>query len=343
MESHHDEPDARCISPFALLALQGFSARELKKGAEAVRALVLSTLRVLTKVPVVQAALGDAAVDASDEALLDMTDVEAPEQLATLRELVVAHWRTDGVAAVLEALRTSSDSAAYLGSNEWIQFWLDEAGRVLSPGYVPTDEDMLKLRRPTSGAMELPFTMGGSDFVLVDVGGQTHEMRTWMHELDKNVQGVIMFVSLADFDKTGGAALGSALGDRSAGGKTQKPSELAAGFCMLNEVLLATPALEKIPIVVVLNKMDLFDQRIRSKASKFYKFFADCPKDVARKPKAARLWLADRITNHSDFFPAPHAEMACFCTCATDTSMAETMIDNVINAVLGQLVMDAGF
>ena len=30
---------------------------------------------------------------------------------------------------MLEALRTSSDSAADLGSNEWIQFWLDEAGR----------------------------------------------------------------------------------------------------------------------------------------------------------------------------------------------------------------------
>ena len=65
---------------------------------------------------------------------------------------------------------------------------------------------MLKLRRPTSGAVELDFTMtdagggggGDMDFVLVDVGGQTHERKTWEGQLQmEGLCGVIFLCSLA--------------------------------------------------------------------------------------------------------------------------------------------------
>ena len=100
--------------------------------------------------------------------------------------------RSNAVAQALLEVKAGSDNVSYLSSNEWLQFWLDNAERVLAPGYVPTSEDMLKLRRPTAGMAELPFTVNlhdtDMDFVLVDVGGQTHEMKTWGHELEKPVE-----------------------------------------------------------------------------------------------------------------------------------------------------------
>ena len=79
------------------------------------------------------------------------------------------------------------------GSDEFVQHWIDEAARVLAAGYThATPEDMLRLRRSTSGVHELPFSLpdpaGGKgsvqEYVLVDLGGQVHEMKNWRNELE---------------------------------------------------------------------------------------------------------------------------------------------------------------
>ena len=42
------------------------------------------------------------------------------------------------------------------------------------------------------------------DFVLADVGGQTHEMKTWEAEMGKvGLCGIIFICSLADFNRPG--------------------------------------------------------------------------------------------------------------------------------------------
>ena len=337
-----------------MLHARGFSSEELADGAACIRRMMLDTLRVLLRNTSVQDAMGDAGIDACDRAMGDMAFIdESEEERAQLLALIRAHWRTTAVAAALEALRRGSDHGGWLRSNEWLQWWIEEADRVLAPAYEATPEDMLKLRRSTSGAVELPFAVNvdGKDceFVLVDMGGQVHEMKHWADELAQpNVGGVIFLASLADFDrspqKNSWASSWSIMHSDSkslklASGKRQKPSLLFNELKLLNDLLRGNPFLQRIPLVVMLNKSDLFDQRVAAGA-KFYRHFVDCPKKVARKPHEARRWLARQIETTENFIKAPHAQMACFTSCATDMNNAKRMVEEVLNAVTAENVQN---
>ena len=83
----------------------------------------------------------------------------------------------------LEKLRHDADHDGWLRSNEWLQWWLDEAGRVLGPDYEATPEDMLRLRRPTSGANELPASPEGLGVIDGSVGTRSFEIE-WRMPLD---------------------------------------------------------------------------------------------------------------------------------------------------------------
>jgi hypothetical protein len=65
-----------------------------------------------------------------------------------------------------------SDSAKY---------YMDAVLRLAAPDYVPTDEDILRVRAKTTGITEITFHVEQQKFRLVDVGGQRSERKKWMH------------------------------------------------------------------------------------------------------------------------------------------------------------------
>ena len=233
-------------------------------------------------------------------------------------------------------VKNSHENVTFLRSNEWVLHWIDECDRVLAPDYVPSADDLLKLRRPTSGEQILRFHMRGQAFELVDLGGQTHEMKTWAYHMEQNISGVIFMLSLADFDKrdTHGH-WASAWSSLSSTGEAQSMNRLQEGLQVLNDILRSTPALQVLPLVIMLNKVDLFEDRIK-RGKKFHRYFDACPREFGRNALKARQWLVKEVSAPTDnrFFSAPHGKMTCFSTCATDSSQAEKMIDNVFDAVL---------
>ena len=44
--------------------------------------------------------------------------------------------------------------------------------RIAEPDYLPTEQDILRVRVPTTGIIEYPFDLGKIIFRMVDVGGQ---------------------------------------------------------------------------------------------------------------------------------------------------------------------------
>ena len=128
---------------------------------------------------------GGSPVKECEKALNKLFDATTPEGCATLLNIVQTYWRGEHVKKALVGVACSGESSKVLGGSEWTQYWIDECDRVLVPGYAPTTEDMLKLRRPTNAKQEVAFTMKGGvtgargapdlDFVLIDMGGQSHE------------------------------------------------------------------------------------------------------------------------------------------------------------------------
>ncbi len=80
---------------------------------------------------------------------------------------------------------------------------MEQIGRIASPDYMPSTDDILRCRVKTLGIVETSFHYKGapSDFTLVDVGGQRTERRKWIHVFD-DVTIVLFVVSLSEYDLT---------------------------------------------------------------------------------------------------------------------------------------------
>ncbi|KAK7898414.1 hypothetical protein WMY93_019267 [Mugilogobius chulae] len=84
-----------------------------------------------------------------------------------------------------------SDSAKYFLSN------LD---RLTAPSYIPTEQDILRVRVPTNGILEYRFNIHNIFFRLIDVGGQRSERRKWLHFFENSTL-FIFLAALSEYDQ----------------------------------------------------------------------------------------------------------------------------------------------
>jgi len=69
-----------------------------------------------------------------------------------------------------------------------------------SPGYLPTDQDILRSRVKTTGITETTFRVGELTYRLFDVGGQRSERKKWIHCFE-NVTALVFLVALSEYDQ----------------------------------------------------------------------------------------------------------------------------------------------
>ncbi|VIO86362.1 Uncharacterized protein BM_BM4199 [Brugia malayi] len=80
------------------------------------------------------------------------------------------------------------------------KFFLNSLGRITSPDYSPTTQDILQCRFKTMGIHEINFIYKKVDFKMIDVGGQRSERRKWIHCFD-DVNMVLFVVAMSEFDQ----------------------------------------------------------------------------------------------------------------------------------------------
>ena len=68
--------------------------------------------------------------------------------------------------------------------NDSASYFLNDLCRISKPGYVPTEQDILKCRIRTTGINETSFYYKRMLFVMVDVGGQRSQRKKWLHCFD---------------------------------------------------------------------------------------------------------------------------------------------------------------
>ncbi|KAK4701337.1 hypothetical protein P7C70_g4891, partial [Phenoliferia sp. Uapishka_3] len=84
-----------------------------------------------------------------------------------------------------------SDSAAY---------YFDNLQRITSPGFLPTDEDILRARVRTTGIIEAKFKVKDKVYKVLDVGGQRSERRKWIACFE-NVDVLLFLFAVNEFDQ----------------------------------------------------------------------------------------------------------------------------------------------
>uniref|UniRef100_A0AC35U0J9 G protein subunit alpha q n=1 Tax=Rhabditophanes sp. KR3021 TaxID=114890 RepID=A0AC35U0J9_9BILA len=80
------------------------------------------------------------------------------------------------------------------------KYYLSDVMRLAVPDYLPTEQDILRVRVPTTGIIEYPFDLEQIIFRMVDVGGQRSERRKWIHCFE-NVTSIMFLVALSEYDQ----------------------------------------------------------------------------------------------------------------------------------------------
>ncbi|XP_043591671.1 guanine nucleotide-binding protein G(q) subunit alpha isoform X6 [Bombus pyrosoma] len=126
------------------------------------------------------------------------------------------------------------------------KYYLLEIDRVAARGYLPTEQDILRVRVPTTGIIEYPFDLEEIRFRMVDVGGQRSERRKWIHCFE-NVTSIIFLVALSEYDQI--------LFESE---NENRMEESKALF----KTIITYPWFQQSSVILFLNKKDLLEEKI---------------------------------------------------------------------------------
>lgn len=131
--------------------------------------------------------------------------------------------------------------------NDSAEYFITNVDRMVQPGYLPSQEDVLRSRVKTVGIHEEDFLIDGYKFKFVDVGGQRNERRKWIHCFD-DVTAIIFVTSLSEYDQK--------LAEDESSNRMRDSLALFQTICN-------TKVFESTPIIIFFNKKDLFEDKIK--------------------------------------------------------------------------------
>jgi len=214
---------------------------------------------------------------------------------------------------IQKLLAKRGDEMQLQGGVEGVKYYFANVLRFASDDFQPTFEDILKARRKTSGVIETVFDHDGTQFTLVDVGGQRSERKKWLHCFS-TVTAVIFLAAINEYDML--------LEEDS---NTNRLVE----SLKLWKALTSSEFFTTTPFILFLNKSDLFREKLQ--VSPLSEIFHDWDEYV-KAPTIAKLdpfeqgwrFLAKQYENHfagTSFYA--HV------TCAIDTESCKKVWDSV--------------
>ncbi|RYP47239.1 hypothetical protein DL769_011331 [Monosporascus sp. CRB-8-3] len=234
-----------------------------------------------------------------------------PEYLEPLKSL----WADAGV------------QKATLKGNEYalhdnLAYFCDDLDRLWQKDYIPTDQDLLQSRLKTTGITETVFDLGQLTYRMFDVGGQRSERKKWIHCFE-NVNCLMFLVAISGYDQC--------LVEDKDGNQMNEA-------LMLWESIANSHWFSKSALILFLNKMDLFKEKIASSPITSHGFvdYQGPPDDW----KQASKYFMDkfRALNRN-----PEKEIYGHFTNATDTNLLKITMgsvqDMIIQRNLKQLIL----
>jgi len=198
-------------------------------------------------------------------------------------------------------------------------YFLDKVSEIFKDNYVVTEDDALRCRVMSTGMTEEMFDLNQNlKMRLVDVGGQRSERRKWMLWFD-GVAVIMFVVAVSEFDQ-----------------KLYEDIHVSRFDESMNVFsdVVTNPIFAKTRFLLFLNKIDLFEEKIK------------------------RLNVKDYVSDFNgvehdlesciQFFERKYLEIAkdvdlgVFRSSATDSTIMEVVINNVITALLQRYLGNAG-
>ncbi|XP_078524774.1 guanine nucleotide-binding protein subunit alpha-15-like [Lissotriton helveticus] len=237
----------------------------------------------------------------------------------TIRRL----WADPGIQACYKRRREYQilDSANY---------YLSHLDRIADDGYVPTKEDILKIRMPTTGINEYCFSMNKTDLRIVDVGGQKSERRKWIHAF-QNVNSLMFLASLSEYDQRLE--------------ENNKENRMRESLALFNNILRLPYWKETNSIILFLNKTDILEEKICISDLKDYFPHFTGPRRDSEAAKEFILKMYTDVFEKCTQDESTKKETSNWTfyhhyTCATDTDNIRKVFDDLKEALLIKTLRD---
>ncbi|XP_043525094.1 G protein alpha q subunit isoform X3 [Frieseomelitta varia] len=177
------------------------------------------------------------------------------------------------------------------------KYYLSDLERIEKPDFLPSEQDILRARAPTTGIIEYPFDLDSIIFRMVDVGGQRSERRKWIHCFE-NVTSIIFLVALSEYDQI--------LFESE---NENRMEESKALF----KTIITYPWFQQSSVILFLNKKDLLEEKIMY--SHLVDYFPEYNGPKQQSEPAREFILKVYLSTN------PDPDRMCYShfTCATDT------------------------
>ncbi|KAM9939022.1 hypothetical protein OXX80_001497 [Metschnikowia pulcherrima] len=197
-------------------------------------------------------------------------------------------------------------------------YFLSSIDRIAQTDYIPSQADILRTRKKTSGIFDFKFQMGNTNIHMFDVGGQRSERKKWIHCFD-NVTLIIFCVALSEYDQV-------LLEENS---QNRLEESLALFDSVVNSRWFSRTS-----VVLFLNKIDVFASKLPD--SPLENHFPDYNGgDNLNKAVKYILWRFTQV-NRSGLNVYPHV------TQATDTSNIQLVFTALKETILENTLRDSG-
>ncbi|CAE6446609.1 unnamed protein product [Rhizoctonia solani] len=158
-------------------------------------------------------------------------------------------------------------------------FFLDDIERIISPGYVPTDDDILRSRiktiRPTETILRC--LESGLEWRIHDVGGARRQRAKWAPFFD-DMDSLIVMVPVSAFNQV--------LDEDPTVNRLQDSFEMWRELCN-------TTTLHHIPVLLFLNKIDLLEKKLHAGIN--FSDYLISYRDRPNEPKSVLNYLNARF------------------------------------------------
>ncbi|XP_038853460.1 guanine nucleotide-binding protein G(q) subunit alpha isoform X1 [Salvelinus namaycush] len=233
-------------------------------------------------------------------------DVEKVSTLANpYIDAIKCLWNDPGIQEAYDRRREYqlSDSTKY---------YMNALDRISEASYLPTQQDVLRVRVPTTGIIEYPFDLQSVIFRMVDVGGQRSERRKWIHCFE-NVTSIMFLVALSEYDQV-----------LVESDNENRMEESKALF----RTIITYPWFQNSSVILFLNKKDLLEEKIMYSHLVDYFPEFDGPQRDAQAGREFILKMFVDLNPDSDKIIYSHF------TCATDTENIRFVFAAVKDTIL---------
>lgn len=236
-------------------------------------------------------------------------DEEIDEKLGAQLDLL---WHDKGIQVTYE-------NRSHYQLTDSAKYFFDKLDEVMRPGYIPSEQDVLRSRVRTTGIVENDFEIDGNKFKMFDVGGQRNERKKWIHCFE-NVTAVIFVAAISEYDQVLY--------------EDENTNRMVEALNLFEEICNSRWFRET-SMILFLNKRDLFAEKIQKVP--LSQTFPDF--DLENTYESGVEWIQQQfeIKNRN-----PDKQIYTHVTCATDTNNISAVFNAVKDIIIRKSLNEAG-